>query len=270
MLFKNILVIGASGTLGTALITELVKQDVTIRAYSRNEYRLFLLREKFKEYEPQMRYLIGDICDLERLNMAMTNADVVINCAAMKRVEMCDENPFACLNTNVVGVQKALECAVKNNIETFIQISTDKAVLPVNIYGHSKAMSEHLVLDAVNWCGKAKTKFIVVRSGNIFGSSGSVLEIWQKQKEQGLPLTVTDLNATRYGASKESISKAVLDIAESGLSGLVVLDMKEYSVKDLLAGFGGCDIVQTGLKPYEKLHESLYRDGEIFTKWKVI
>jgi FlaA1/EpsC-like NDP-sugar epimerase len=274
MLSKNILIIGASGTLGTALITELVKQDVTIRAYSRNEYRLFLLREKFKEYESKMRYLIGDICDLERLNMAMTNADVVINCAAMKRVEMCDENPFACLNTNVVGVQKALECAVKNNIETFIQISTDKAVLPVNIYGHSKAMSEYLVLDAVNWCGKAKTKFIVVRSGNILGSSGSVLEIWQKQKEQGLPLTVSDLNATRYGASKESISKAILDIAEysvqSGLNGLVVLDMKEYSIKDLLAEFSDCDVIHTGLKPFEKLHELLYRDGEIFTKWKVI
>jgi FlaA1/EpsC-like NDP-sugar epimerase len=268
---KKILIIGASGTLGTALIYELIKQNIhSVRAFSRNEYRLFLLRESLKEYESKMRYLIGDICDKDRLDMAMKNVDVVINCAAMKRVEMCDENPFACLNTNVVGVQNALECAVKNNVETFIQISSDKSVLPVNIYGHSKAMAEYLTLNAKNWSGNAKTRFIVVRSGNILGSSGSVLEIWKSQKEQGLPLTVTDINATRYAAPKESIASAIVDIAKSNLNGLVVLNMKKYSIKELLAGFGDCDIIKTGLKPFEKLHEQLYRENERYTIWEVV
>jgi FlaA1/EpsC-like NDP-sugar epimerase len=148
-------------------------------------------------------------------------------------------------------------------------MSTDKAVNPINAYGCSKAMAEHLVLNAHNYQGKNRTHFLVVRSGNVLGSSGSVLEIWQKQKDQGLPLTVTDLNCTRYGASKENIAKAILKASTCGTQGLVVLNMKRYSIKELLAQFGDCDIVETGLKPYEKMDEVLFRENEKFTLMEV-
>lgn len=267
---KNILVLGASGTLGQAIITELLKHDVhSIRAYSRNEYRLFLLRQNFKEYEDKMRYYVGDIREKGRLDLAFQRVHIVINCAALKRVEVCEESPFECMQTNIVGVQNALECAVKNNVEVFIQISTDKAVLPVNIYGYSKAFAEGLVLNAPKWQGDNRTRFVVLRSGNIIGSSGSVLEIWHKEREQGLPLTVTDSNCTRYGATKEQIAKAVVDVSQSNLQGLVVLDMKLYSIKELLAEFGDCEVKVTGLGQGEKLHEVLHREGEVFTKWDV-
>jgi len=267
---KNILVIGASGTVGTAFIDQLIQRDVhSIRCFSRNEHKQFLLRQKYGEPTGKMRYFIGDIRDKDRLDMAMRDCHCVFNFAALKHINLCNENSMETIKTNVLGVQNALECAVKNNVEVFVQMSTDKAVNPTCIYGTSKLLAEQLTLNAKEWSGKAKTRFIVVRSGNVLGSSGSVLQIWQNQKEQGLPLTVTDLNATRYAAPKESITKAILDIAESDLNGLVVLDMKEYSVKDLLAGFGDCDIVQTGLKPYEKLHEEMYREDEVFTSWEV-
>jgi len=266
---KNILIIGGTGTLGQTVLENLLIQDInSVRVYARHEHSMHLLRQKYGEH-PKIRYIIGDIRDKERLSRAMENIDTCFNFAALKHVWSCEQQPFECLKTNVIGVQNAIDCAIEHNIETFIQMSTDKAVSPMNVYGCSKAMAEHLVLNAQNYRGDNRTRFIVVRSGNILGSNGSVLEIWKSQKEQGLPLTVTDINATRYAAPKENIARAILNIAESDLNGLIVLSMKEYSIKELLAGFGDCDVVQTGLKPFEKLHEELYREGEVFTTWEV-
>ena len=263
---KNVLIIGASGTLGQALIDELIKYEVhSIRCFSRNEHKQFLLRQKYGEPTDKMRYFLGDIRDKERLDMAMQDCHYVFNFAALKHIHLCNENSMECIKTNVLGVQNALECAVKNNVEVFLQMSTDKAVDPTSIYGTSKLLAEQLTLNAFEWSGKSKCRFLVVRSGNILGSSGSVLEIWQRQKEQGLPLTVTDKNATRYGATKEQIAKAILKASTSGLNGLIVLSMKRYLLKELLSQFGDCDIVETGLKPFEKLDEVLYREGEKYT-----
>jgi FlaA1/EpsC-like NDP-sugar epimerase len=194
----------------------------------------------------------------------MENIDTCFNFAALKHVWACQSQPLEALKTNVIGVQNAIDCAIECNIKTFVQMSTDKVVNPTCSYGKTKALAEDLVLNAHLYQGNNRTRFLVVRSGNVLGSSGSVLEIWQSQKEQGLPLTVTDLNATRYGATREQIVNAILKAVTSDLNGLVVLNMKEYSIKELLAQFGNCDIVETGLKPYEKLHEELWREGENF------
>ncbi|MDD5064941.1 MAG: SDR family NAD(P)-dependent oxidoreductase [Phycisphaerae bacterium] len=267
---KTILIIGASGTLGQALIDELVKYDVhAIRCFSRNEHKQFLLRQKYGEPTGKMRYFIGDIRDKDRLDMAMRDCDCVFNFAAMKHVGLCNENSMETIKTNILGTQNAIECAIDNNVEVFVQMSTDKAVNPIGIYGSSKLLAEYLTLNAFEISGKARTRFVVVRSGNVLDSSGSVLEIWRSQKEQGLPLTVTDFHATRYAAPGEKIANAVLEIAKSGLKGLVVLDMKSYTMRELMDIVGDCEYVETGLKPYEKLHEELWRDGEIFTKWEV-
>jgi FlaA1/EpsC-like NDP-sugar epimerase len=187
----------------------------------------------------------------------------------MKRVEMCQESPFECKQTNIDGVQNALECALKHNIETFVQISTDKAVNSCNIYGNSKAMAEGLVLNAPRWQGKNHTKFIVVRSGNVKDSNGSVLEIWREQQKQDIPLTVTDLNAERYMADKQNIAKAIIRTITEGYNGLVVLNMPCYKISDLLKDFEGCKVNITGLAKGEKLREELYREGEDFQTLEV-
>lgn len=271
MLFnKKILLIGGTGTLGQSVLELLLQNDVhSIRIYARHEHTMHLLKQKYGEH-PKIRYIIGDIRDKERLSRAMESIDTCFNFAAMKHVWTCSEQPFECVKTNILGVQNAIDCSIEHNIETLIHMSTDKAVNPINSYGCSKAMAEHLVLNAHNYQGVNRTRFIVIRSGNILGSSGSVLEIWKSQKEQGLPLTVTSLKATRYAASKEDISKAILKIAESNLDGLVVLNMKRYSMRELMALIGECDFAETGLKPFEKLHEELYRPSEKMTLWEVV
>lgn len=263
---KKILIIGASGTLGQVLIDEFLRYDIhSIRVFSRNEHKQFLLRQKYGEPTDRIRYFLGDIRDKERLDMAFNGVDVVVNCAALKHVSLCNENPMETLKTNVIGVQNALECAVKNNIELFVQISTDKAVNPTNIYGCSKAMAEYLVLDVPNWQGRNRTKFVVVRSGNIIGSSGSVLQIWQKQYEEGKPLTVTDMEAERYMAEKEDIAKAIIDICSDTQNGLYVLSMPKVKVRDLISKYGGCKVNIIGLQQGEKASEQLFRPDEKFT-----
>ena len=263
---KKVLIIGGTGTLGTALIDELLKRNVhSIRIYSRNEHKQFQLRQKYGEPTGKMRYYIGDIRDKQRLSRAYEGVDIVINCAALKHVNLCNENPFECTQTNVIGVQNALECAVKHGIEAFVQISTDKAVNPANIYGCSKAMAEYLTMDAINWQGINRTKFCVIRSGNILASSGSCFEVWDKQYKNGEPLTVTDLNAVRYMESRERIAQAVVNIACNIQNGLYVLSMPKYKVSDLISKYEGAEVKITGLRQGEKLIEELYRENEKFT-----
>ncbi len=269
---KTILVIGGTGTLAVALIEALLPMNPhAIRIYSRNEHKQFLLRQKYGEPcgDSKFRYFLGDIRDKDRLRMAFQGADIVINCAALKHVSLCRENPFEAVKTNIIGVQNALECAIENNIECFVQISTDKVVSPTNLYGCTKAVAEYLTLDAANWQGYNRTRLIVIRSGNIAASSGSVLEIWDKQAAAGKPLTVTDANAVRYMASAESIAKAIAEIAAREPTGLYVLDMPKYKVSELLGHYSGCPITVTGLKEGEKLIEELYLPNEKFILWEV-
>jgi len=262
---KTVLVIGATGTLGTETVKQLLNYDVhAIRAYSRNEHKMWQLKQMFGE--DKVRYFLGDIQNKDRLDLAFTGADIVINYAAIKHVSFANTNPFETLNTNVIGVQNALECAVKHNIETFVQMSTDKAVSPTCFYGCSKAMAEHLVLQAKEWQGYGKTKFVVIRSGNVLESTGSVLEIWKSQKEQGIPLTVTNMEAERYAAKKEQIISAILNTIQNCQNGLYVLNMPKYKVKDLLTQFQPCETQIIGLQDGEKLREVLWREGEKFTE----
>jgi FlaA1/EpsC-like NDP-sugar epimerase len=270
---KTVLIIGGTGTLGTALIDVILPMNPhVIRIFSRNEHKQFLLRQKYGEPygNSKFRYFIGDIRDKERLKMAFNGVDIAINCAAIKHVSLAEENPFEAVKTNIIGVQNALECAVENNIECFLQISTDKSVNPVNLYGCTKAVAEYLTLDTVNWQGYNKTRFIVVRSGNIMASSGSVFEIWDNQKKCGKPLTVTDMNAVRYMTTAENIAKSVISIADNQPTGLYVLDMPKYKLSELINKYyHDCSIEVTGLKKGEKLYEELYRNDESFTLWEV-
>jgi FlaA1/EpsC-like NDP-sugar epimerase len=264
---KKVLIIGATGTLGSEFVEQLLLcTDVeSIRAYARHEESMFWLREKYGE--DRMRYLIGDIRDKERLSKAYDGVDVVINCAAMKHVRICEENPFETVKTNVGGVQNAIECAIEHDIDLYIQISTDKAVNPRNVYGASKLMAENLTLDAMNYQGNSKTKFVVIRSGNIMGSSGSCLQIWDKQHKDGLPLTITDFNATRYMASRESIVSSIINkiISHELNNGLYVLNMPKYSVRQLVDRYINANFKLIGLQEGEKLEEELFKENEKYT-----
>jgi FlaA1/EpsC-like NDP-sugar epimerase len=229
---RNILVLGATGTLGNEIIKQLLKLPVaSIRAYARHEESMFWLRQQYGE--DRMRYLIGDIRDKERLSRACEDVDIIINCAALKHVRICSENPFEAIKTNVQGTQNAIECAIEHCVDLFVQISTDKAVNPVCTYGYTKALSEQLTLEAPNYQGHNRTKFCVFRSGNILRSSGSCFEIWDNQYKNNQPLTVTDLEALRYMARREDIVSSILETLPEAQSGLYVLQMPAFRVKEL-------------------------------------
>lgn len=262
---KNILMIGGTGTLGQAMLELLLTQDINaVRIYARHEHTMHLLKQKYGEH-PKIRYIIGDIGDKERLSRAMENIDTCFNFAALKHVWSCQSQPLEAIKTNIIGVQNAIDCAIGCNIKTFVQMSTDKVVNAINTYGKTKALAEDLVLNAHLYQGDNRTRFIVIRSGNIINSSGSVLEVWREQQKQGQPLTVTDLNAERFMANKKNIAQAIVKAITEGYSGLVVLKMPCYKVSDLLKEFEGCKVNITGLARGEKLKESLWRDGEEFT-----
>ena len=206
------LIAGGSGSLGRRLVRELVKPQYkikTIRVLDNSEKGIADLQLHLKA-DDRIRYLIGDIRDKDRMERAMENIDVYIHCAALKRVEMCEYNPFESILTNVVGTQNCIDAALHTNVDRFIFISSDKAVSPCNIYGKCKSLSESLVLDAKNYKGDKKTIFSVVRPPNFINSDGSVFKIWEYQKKHGLPLKVTSDQMERYFMDFPDIVRFIL------------------------------------------------------------
>lgn len=266
---KNILLLGGTGSLGRLLLDELLKDDSvdSIRIYANSEYRMVLLQQCYND--PRIRYILGDIRDKSKLSMAFKDITGCYNCIALKHVSICEHAPFEAIATNVIGTQNAVECAIENNIDLFVQISTDKSVNPTNTYGRTKALAEDIVLNAVNWQGRNRTKFIVIRSANIKYSSGSCFEIWDSQVKQGRPLTITCLDAVRYMANGRAIARTMIDISSTAKNGLYVLSMPKYTVRELISKYGYYPIEIVGLRKGEKLIEELARPDEEYTMVEV-
>ena len=177
----NYLITGGTGTLGTALTRYLLKKDAqTIRIYSRNEYSQVEMQRELND--PRLRFLIGDIRDFNRLKRAMSGVDYVIHCAALKHVPVCEYNPIEAIKTNVDGAVNVIDSAIDCGVKKVINISSDKAVYPINLYGATKLSAEKLFIYS-NIYGKDRTLFSCIRFGNIWGSKGSVIPLWMRQRE---------------------------------------------------------------------------------------
>jgi len=195
---KTILVTGGTGSIGSEIVRQLLKSDVRqIRVYSRDETKQFELAHKLNG-NPRIRFLVGDIRDKERLSMAIEYTDIVFHAAALKHVVSCELNPFEAVKTNVTGTQNVIECALANDIEKVVSVSTDKAADPTNVMGCTKLLAERLVLSTYFYKGKKQTKFCSVRFGNVLGSRGSVVPLFVHQIREGGPVTVTDPSMTRF------------------------------------------------------------------------
>ncbi len=261
---KRILVTGGCGFLGRHLINELLKKykDIVIMTISRNENNV--MKTITKCADKRLIPIIGDIKDINTVKYASKNVDTIIHLAAMKHIDLCEANPSEAIDINVNGTKNLLKCFKGN---TFIAMSTDKAVEPLGCYGATKLLMEKLVLERAR--SDSSRKYLVVRSGNIFGSSGSVIEKWKQQIESNNRITITDPEMTRFFTHVESLVRFMIDTIENCESGKIYIPyQKVIKLEDLarcaieLLGNRNTEKEVMGLRKGERLDEKLFFEGE--------
>jgi len=270
---KKILITGGTGSLGQALTKKLLNSDVdTIRILSRNESKQVQMNSEFSD--SRLRFLIGDIRDRERLIKSMEDIDIVFHTAALKHVPIIEYNPFEAIKTNVVGSQNVIDSSLIQNIEKVVCIGTDKAVSPLNTYGATKLLMEKLFISANNYLNidRYRTKFLAVRYGNVFGSSGSVIPKFLEQVKNNKKITITNEAMTRFSITMDQALDFILDSTVNGKAAeIYVPKLKGYSISQIKQifqeSFDNCEIENIGIRPGEKLHEVLINQEEMRYCW---
>lgn len=277
---RKVLITGGSGSLGRALldynIDEMLNWDITV--YSRDEVKQGEMRGDY----PDVRFVLGDVCDTDTLKIAMRNQEVVIHAAAYKQVPAVEVNASVAIDTNVIGSRNVAMTAIEAGVERVVGISTDKACAPINCYGETKALMEKLFMQACLW---GDTQFNLVRYGNVLGSRGSVLPLFKKQIAQGY-VTITDPRMTRFWLTLDDAIELVLTAMDDGVAGSVIVPLAPASTMDVLACAAietyayngivnnnialtsegrhriGPEIRTIGVRPGEKMHEQMIHAGE--------
>jgi UDP-N-acetylglucosamine 4,6-dehydratase/UDP-glucose 4-epimerase len=266
---KRILITGGSGSLGRALTKRLLAEKVdVIRIFSRNENKQVTMQSEFDDN--RLRFLIGDVRDLPRLERALEGIDIVFHAAALKHVPIVEYNPFEAINTNVIGSRNLIEACLSENVDTVIGVGTDKAVSPLNTYGATKLLMEKLFTTAGNYFDhtKHKTKFISLRYGNVLGSSGSVIPKFIQQIKSNQKITITDPEMTRFSITMDEALDFILDAAISGKGSEVFIPkLRAYKIGDVKVALQEL-IKNTGevkipVRAGEKFHETLINTDEM-------
>jgi len=255
---KNILITGGTGSFGrkyTEIILSKYKPNKII-IYSRDELKQYEMGQEFTD--PCMRYFIGDVRDGARLKEAMHEVDFVIHAAALKHVPVAEYNPMECIKTNIDGAQNVIEAALACDVDKVIALSTDKAANPINLYGATKLASDKLFVAANNMVGSRRTRFSVVRYGNVTGSRGSVIPFFKKLIDEGaMELPITDEKMTRFLITLEDGVNFVLKDFERMYGGEIFIpkipSMYMTELAKAMAPTLPHKII--GIRPGEKLHE---------------
>ena len=213
---KSILITGGTGTFGKYFLDVIVNNYTPkkIIIFSRDEYKQFKLQEKMSSHPKfkKLRFYLGDVRDVDRLNMAFREVDYVIHAAAMKQIPSTEKEPLECIKTNINGAENVIKAAINNKVKKVIALSTDKAVNPVNLYGATKLASDKLFVSANLLSGNIKTKFSVVRYGNVISSRGSVIPIFlELKKNNSKYIPITNSEMTRFVITKEEAIQFVID-----------------------------------------------------------
>lgn len=252
---KTILVTGGTGSFGKKFVKTVLQYDVAkVIIFSRDELKQFEMQQEYKD--PRLRFFIGDVRDKERLHRAFDQVDIVVHAAAMKHVGACEYNPFEAVKTNIYGAQNIIETAIDRGVEQVIALSTDKAAAPINLYGATKLASDKLFVAANSYAGSKKTKFSVVRYGNVIGSRGSVVPLFKKMKETG-HISITDERMTRFWITLDNGVGFVLQSLKNMVGGEIFVpkipSMKITDLAKAVAPEAKINII--GIRPGEKLHE---------------
>ena len=260
---KSILVTGGTGSFGQRFVRTVLEryQPKRIAVFSRDELKQFeMAQDPFFANRPEIRFFIGDVRDPERLETAMREVDHVIHAAALKHVPAAEYNPFECLRTNVFGAQNVVQAAWRCGVQRVVALSTDKAVSPLNLYGASKLAADKIFVAANNMSGSIGTRFSVVRYGNVVGSRGSVVPLYQRLIENGVEsLPVTDLRMTRFWITlQQGVDFVLSSLAMMRGGEIFTPKIPSMTITDLAAAMAPhLDHHVIGIRPGEKLHEIL-------------
>jgi FlaA1/EpsC-like NDP-sugar epimerase len=272
---KRILITGAAGSIGSELVRQLcLFNPESITFFDRNETAVFYLEKELNKEFPNVKIIprLGSICDEQRAAVIFSECmpHIVYHVAANKHVPLSEENPSEAIYNNIYGTSVILNASILHNVEVFTFVSTDKAVNPSSIMGMTKRVAEILIQCMYNF---TKTKCITVRFGNVFGSSGSVVQIFKSQLQKDKSLTITHPDMERYFISAQDATKLLIQSSMFGKTGdLFMLDMgNPIKIKDLAKdiiisegyNLDEISIKYTGIRPGEKLQEDLMLDSEI-------
>ena len=266
---KIIFITGGTGSFGQKFIevvSTLYKPKKLI-VYSRDEYKQFLMQKKFnpKKY-PFLRFLLGDVRDLERLKIAMRGADYVVHAAALKHVPGAEYNPMEFVKTNVLGSENIIQACLDSDVKRVVALSTDKAAAPINLYGATKLCSDKLFVSANNIVGKSNTRFSVVRYGNVFASRGSVYNIFKLYKNKGF-FPITDTKMTRFNITLNEATNMVLKVIKSAEGGeIYVPKLRSFRIIDLAKAINPKNKIKIlGIRAGEKIHEQMISSSDSYS-----
>lgn len=262
---KSILITGGTGSFGTKFVELVLKehQPRKLIVFSRDEFKHYTMESRIRD--PRVRYFIGDVRDLQRLQLAMREVDIVVHAAAMKHVPLAEYNPMECVRTNILGAENVVRAALDCRVPRVIALSTDKAASPVNLYGATKLASDKIFIASNALSGNIGTKFAVVRYGNVVGSRGSVVPFFLELLAKGADhLPITDARMTRFWITLEQGVRFVIASLEAMAGGeLYVPKLPSMRITDLAEVLApGKPHKIVGIRPGEKLHEVMITEDD--------
>lgn len=264
---KTVLITGGTGYLGRNLTRHILKQNPhSVRVFSRDEVKHHKMAEEFKD--ERVRNFVGDVRDTKRISKAMTNADIVIHAAAMKRIDLVEYNVFEAIKTNVIGTMNVIDACIEHEVEKAVLISTDKACSPVNSYGATKMLGERAFIESNYNKGKCPTIFTAVRYGNVAGSTGSVIPFFIEKIKNGEEVPITDSRMTRFFITAEQAVAQVSKAIRYGIGGEIFIPkLPSFKIIDLVEVLkehydSDSKIKIIGIRPGEKIDEWLVNNEE--------
>lgn len=256
---KIVLITGGAGTFGQAFAEEILKLNPqSVRIFDNSEYFLVEMQRALKD--PRLRFQLGDVRDRDRLRRAMYNVDIMVHAAALKHVDLCEYNPIEAVKTNIDGTVNVIDTAIDCGVDKVLLIGSDKAVHPINIYGATKLVAEKLFTNATMY---GKTKFSCVRYGNFWGSRGSVIPLWLKQREKGV-ITLTEKDMTRFWITLDEATSFAITCLERMKGGEIFIPiMPTHTLEEIASNIAPeCKIRLIGRRKGEKKNEALVAEGE--------